>query len=107
MLYPVSKGHQYGGDKNNTGTPQPAFSFVFDDSVEIMRGDGTLSCHSELSFEETMLNIEHCHLWVECVNRDFATLALHIFPLFYNVIKMQDVFIDIQSYFYHVTWVGL
>lgn len=56
MLYPVSKGHQYGGDKNNTGTPQPAFSFVFDDSVEI---------------------------------------------------KMQDVFIDIQSYFYHVTRVGL
>jgi len=37
-LYPVSKGHQDGGDKNNAGTPQPAFRFVFDDSVEIMHG---------------------------------------------------------------------
>lgn len=44
---------------------------------------------------------------MECVNRDFATLALHIFTLFSNAIKMRDVFIDIQSYFYRVTRVGL
>lgn len=41
------------------------------------------------------------------VSIEILLLSHYILALLYNAIKMQDVFIDIQSYFYHVTRVGI
>lgn len=81
-LYPVSKGHQDGGDKNNAGTPQPAFRFVFDDSKEIMRGDGTLSRHS-VSFAiyeliQNPLIDEHNQEWSVSVEILLLSYYIHL-----------------------------